>query len=308
MAESSTSTELLYIVSATRSGSTLLDLLLGNHEHAVSIGELRRLHEHFADDSPCTCGTTVRGCEFWREIGQELRRHGLVLQALQTSIPKPPRCLGFLPNAIEVLPCFVGRRLLEVVGRCAKSLGEALQVAGNCWMVIDAIAEKTAAGVIVDSSKWPDQFKLLYLLRPQQARVIYLVRDGRGVTASWLRRNQWPVWRLALSWSMNNLRAILLLAGVPKHRRLFVRYEDLCRDPKGQMQRICAFAGLPFQERVLVLDLHNRHNVGGSSHRFDASETRILLDDRWRKTISSKQLAEFNRIAGWLNSLLGYRA
>ena len=54
-------TFLLYIVSATRSGSTLLDLLLGNHGEATSVGELRRLQEHLSNGDRCTCGVSVQG-------------------------------------------------------------------------------------------------------------------------------------------------------------------------------------------------------------------------------------------------------
>jgi hypothetical protein len=304
--ESRNPATLLYIVSATRSGSTVLDLLLGNHPEATSVGELRRLQEHLSEDGPCTCGTSVRGCEFWQGMGQTLGRNGVALEELPTSVPKPRRPLGFLPHAVEVLPIFAGRRWMEATRRRVKSLQEALEAAGSCWLVLDAVAQGTGTRVIVDSSKWSDQFKLLYLLRPEQARAIYLVRDGRGVVCSWLRRVGSPVWKLALSWALNNLRAILLLANVPKDRRLLVRYEDLCRDPEGEMRRICAFAGLPFQEQVLILDKRDRHNIGGSQHRFDKAETRIALDDRWRHSLTSKELAEFNRMVGVLNRILGY--
>lgn len=298
---------LIYVVSATRSGSTLLDLLLGNHTQATSVGELRRLHEHLNDDGLCcTCGAPVAACPFWKDVGRELAQRDVTLETLATSIPKPPRRLGLLPDAVEVLPILAGRRMLGAAAGYMRPLDEALQAAENCWSVVDAVGEVTGARVIVDSSKWPAQFKLLYLLRPEQARAVHLVRDGRGVISSWIRRVGEPVWKLALSWTLNNLRAMLLLANLPKSRKLFVRYEDLCRDPEGTMRRICAFAGLPFEDGVLVLDKRDKHNIGGSPHRFDMAETRIVLDEKWRTSLSQRQLAEFRRVGGWLNRALGY--
>jgi hypothetical protein len=55
---------LVYIAADSRSGSTLLDLLLGNHDQAISIGELRRLNDHYNKNLACSCNVHIRICPF----------------------------------------------------------------------------------------------------------------------------------------------------------------------------------------------------------------------------------------------------
>jgi hypothetical protein len=59
---------LVYIASDARSGSTLLDQLLGGHPAAVSVGELCRLSDFVRRGDRCTCGEPVHECPFWAPV------------------------------------------------------------------------------------------------------------------------------------------------------------------------------------------------------------------------------------------------
>jgi len=55
--------KILYIVGAGRSGSTILDIALGNSPEICSSGELVRLPERgWLDDQYCACGERVKRC------------------------------------------------------------------------------------------------------------------------------------------------------------------------------------------------------------------------------------------------------
>ena len=148
---------------------------------------------------------------------------------------------------------------------------------------------------------------MLSLARPDALRVIFLVRDGRGVALSKAERRGMPFWRGAVSWTASNLRLLLALRSVPAARRLTVRYEALCADPEREMRRIAAFTGLSYDAALTRLDRSGRHNIGGSPHRFDAGPAAIRLDDRWHGFVRGWRAVQFGLLGGWLNALLGYR-
>ena len=57
----------LYITGRGHSGSTILDILLGNSSQIESVGELLAGLSR-ADREPCSCGATMSDCGFWREV------------------------------------------------------------------------------------------------------------------------------------------------------------------------------------------------------------------------------------------------
>jgi hypothetical protein len=60
---------LLAVVGTTRSGSTLIDMLLGNTPALFSGGELRWIWERgYLKKQPCLCGEPIQGCEFWSQL------------------------------------------------------------------------------------------------------------------------------------------------------------------------------------------------------------------------------------------------
>ena len=64
---------LVAVASAGHSGSTLLDLLLGNHSDVCSAGEMNRLTLHAAD-RVCACGSTVTACDYWNRVRAVITR------------------------------------------------------------------------------------------------------------------------------------------------------------------------------------------------------------------------------------------
>src|ERR687883_1249740 len=65
----------LYVMSRPHSGSTILDILLGNTEAVESVGQL--VSDMGKLDNPCACGTTIRACPFWREVRLRVEAAGV---------------------------------------------------------------------------------------------------------------------------------------------------------------------------------------------------------------------------------------
>jgi hypothetical protein len=295
---------LLYIASDVRSGSTLLDLLLGGHPQIVSVGEIQYLNSHFRREGIgyswqwlCTCGERFDVCPFW-SIVNKITENKLKtpLTDLDTKVNRT--------NATFPLT-MLSDRSLGYLARYYSPIGQNLNAAKNCWEIIDIIHTITDKPVIVDSSKTAEQLRFLYRFRPASIRMIYLIRDGRGVVYSKMNRVRDSVSKASKSWVLENVKIFLIMTKLPKTQRLILRYEDLCRSPEITIGKVIDFINVPSQQ--IEFSKTERHNVGGSPHRFNYSDTTIRLDERWRNGLSPRDLKVFACVGGWLNRLMGYR-
>lgn len=291
---------IVYIAADSRSGSTLLDLLLGNHSEISSVGELRRLADHYRGFLACTCNSAVDQCEFWQQVEVELNSQGESLREIETLLPRSGTAftdlLYFLPGV------FLRHRPART-----QALAAAFEIARNNLKILDAVSKVTVVPVLVDSSKVSKLCRLYNLLRPGQIKTIFLLRDGRGTCYS--RKRHGTEYGEAVSmWIIGQVKFFLLRRTIPGSGRLMIRYEDLCEDPETVLREISRFIGVPFQERSIQLVKADRHNICGSEMRFDSADTDIRLDESWRDQLSTIELRLFMyRGAGLVNRLLGYR-
>lgn len=137
---------------------------------------------------------------------------------------------------------------------------------------------------------------------------VHLIRDGRAVASSMLREPWWPdthVWwlgRRASQWAPEFRDPAELAALYWRHtiemvrdfgarageRYLEMRYERLIRDPRAEVERVLAFAGLP------------------ASAAYRDALPPVLSDasDKWRRNLSADQQAIVNDTVGdFLRSL-----
>ena len=67
-----------YICSAARSGSTLLDVLLGNHSRVASLGEFSFLSKAIALNQTCSCGESIHKCPAWSKIFYRVKKEKIL--------------------------------------------------------------------------------------------------------------------------------------------------------------------------------------------------------------------------------------
>ena len=60
--------KIIAISGSGRTGSTLLSLLLSQHESVFNVGQMRHLRRAFADDAPCSCQHTLQQCPVYRRV------------------------------------------------------------------------------------------------------------------------------------------------------------------------------------------------------------------------------------------------
>ena len=280
----------LYVGSWGRSGSTLLDLILGQIRGFRSVGELRYLWERgLAGRQRCGCGVPVPDCPFWGAVLEEAfgRTGGvdtgemLALWRRVDGLARIPWLLA--PWRTAALEADIGA-FRDVLGRLYR-----------------AVQTVSGAAVLVDSSKYAAYGLLLAGVPGLDLRVLHLVRDSRAVAYSWTRRKAMPEvttderympikrpWRSAVFWDLENL-GLHLLRGVAQGYQV-LRYDDLATDPQAALrvalERIGIEADLGFlgQSR---LQLGPNHTVAGNPLRFRRGELPIAPDLEWRSGLAA---------------------
>jgi hypothetical protein len=276
----------VYIAAHSRSGSTLLDRMLGQIPGYTSLGEVRHLWQRgVVEDQPCGCGVSVSACPFWSAVLRSA--FGNVDADMGASIARQLR-------QVDRVWRIGGLRHARRTGTLkTETLASATRLLGDLYAAVHRTA---GAGVLVDSSKSPSYAYLLSLAPGIQLHVVHLVRDGRGVAFSRLRRRQRGelhgrseallVARTAIEWVAVNGLSSTLSRSVPYH---LVKYEELIEDPVGTLRRITARSlggdpDLSFMQSHRV-HLGPTHTVSGNEMRFARGWIALTPDDAWRNAL-----------------------
>jgi UDP-N-acetylglucosamine transferase subunit ALG13 len=299
----------LYIGGWGRSGSTLLDRLVGQLPGAFSVGEMRDIWlRGVLEDRRCGCGEPFSRCPFWSEVGERAftggwsRDRASDLHRLRMRFDRPwmTPLLALGPNPSHDL-----QRYVDTTARLYR-----------------AIAETSGASVIVDSTKIPSYAFLLHRIPSLDLRFVHLVRDSRGVVHSWQKSvdrpdaTRRPDRMLRYGPVGAAGRYLLYNATADAIRRtsipyLFARYEDLVADTRSELSRIATFAELPYED-VDFLDgrsamLGTSHTVDGNPMRFSRGALEIRTDDAWRREMSVRDRRTVAAVTGMLLKRYGYR-
>ncbi len=279
------STKVLFIGSYGRSGSTLLDVLLGRCEGFFSAGELRYIWERgLAEDQLCGCGKTFKSCEFWNAVFEE------AFGGFQNVDIERVRELQTVVDRINHIPSLISlphRRSFDVL------LAEYTLVLGKLYRAIRRIS---GCEVIVDSSKYPSYGFVLRLVPGVKLYILHLIRDSRAVAHSWQRKRIRPEihWkqqlmplisppRSAVGWSVNNI--LLHVLGYVNRHYLITKYEDLVTTPATTLSKAITHVGEAVKPSQLStsssVNLEQNHTVSGNPMRFQRGEIRIRPDLDW---------------------------
>jgi len=299
----------LYVVGLYRSGSTIFDIILGNHEDVVSVGELRSLPLVGWDgNEQCSCGVDVANCPFWTAVrsewnasvgGDKARRLAELVERFERLRWAPAHLASWVLGP---------RATLREYGELTAKLFE-------------AIARVSGKNIIVDSTKYPG--RALALLRTGRVRVhlIHLVRDGRAVIWSCHRKpnvdlqgreSGLPTEEVARittrRWFWINLFSSAAVA-LGRPRGIRIRYEDLVSDPKAVLGRVGEMVGIDFGPLVDKLERGDPigvgHMVAGNRVRHQ-SGIRLRPDLEWQEKLPAADRDVFWQKAGWLATRYGY--
>jgi len=297
--------DLIYILAPSYTGSTLLTFLLSTHKRIATIGELKASRRYDLDTYRCSCGFLLRECNFWKRVTEEMQKAGtsFALDYFGTHF----RADSFLCD--RLLHAGIRGRFLEAIRNsmlrllpgCRRQLHNILE---RNRQIIDVTCHLQQSEMFLDGSKEAIRLKLLNSANYWNLKVIYLIRDGRGVTNSYMRHYNVPMEKASQEWCRAHRECDRVVQELGNDTYITVHYEDLCRDPQGTMAKIYEFLGLDadlcdFQFRSF------EHHILGNQMRIESTEE-IRLDEKWKSALTNRDLEVFEQTAGRLNRLYGY--
>lgn len=310
--QTATRTTVVFVGGMPRSGSTLLDLMVGQLPGHCDIGELFYMWQAGAlRDQLCACGQVFSACPFWQAVGQVGfggwdRVDVPAFLQLQREVDTTAR----LPLAL------LGRLLPAHAAKVRSYLDTTTRLYA-------AIAEVSGAGVVVDSTKRPSTAYLLRRAPGVDLRIALVVRDPRGVVNSWSREvplpenagahahlKKRPLRQIVRRWLTVNLMTEALGRRVPLLR---VRYEDLVREPVEVMHRVLALTGgVPDAAATSFLGpdgltTGRSHAVAGGRVRMKTGPLPLRLDEAWRRELPPWKQRVTTTVTGPLMRRYGYR-
>jgi hypothetical protein len=275
--------QVIYIAGQGRSGSTLIDRILGTLDGVASMAEVYRvLKDGVVAQKCCACGAGIETCPFWSGVMARMDPIKVANSLmLQDAIDHSRYVLALLTG--QYSPHF--RNKLEAYKIFLQQFYE-------------AIAQQTGCRILVDSSKVPSRALILSKLPNIDVHLVHLVRDVRGVIYAWQSDkydpasgqsiNKFPAHQTFAAWVFRNFMCELIGHQIPYYR---IRYETFVQHPQKVMQNLVgnlaplAEQTIPFlDERSIKLPL--THSIGGNPDRFQSGVTRIIPDNRWISELS----------------------
>lgn len=267
---------IIYIVSDRRSGSTLLENLLGQIPSIVSIGELRMLQGHMKKEGPgeiwswkCSCNNEILDCPMWSRVNQQVD--------LTNQRTRLDHSL-FGPGS-KLKDSDINKKLKDY---CL----EGDQVAQDCLKILDSVKDVTGSNWVVDSSKDILQAYYLHNNRPDEVRVIYLQRSIDALAFSKLRHkgdenpSRFRMLAFMRRVARQNKQIRNIVDRLPKDHCITLKYEELATHPKEEVARILDFLNISYSKDSLPdhLEPQESHSIGGTPSRFDRRP--IVLDEK----------------------------
>ncbi len=217
----------VFILSAPRSGTTLLRVMLAGHPGLFSPPELALLS--FRDLGERSAAFAGRD-EGWLE--------------------------GLLRAVMEIKGCGLerAREIVEQHEREGASTREFYATLQE-WIGERVLVDKTTTYAI--SAQTLERAETYF----DDALYVHLVRRPAAMVQSYMNSKLDQVFghgypfsereRAELFWLVSNRNIVEFFERIPERRRCFLRFEDLVRDPAGAMRDLCRFLGLEFDPEML---------------------------------------------------------
>lgn len=135
------------------------------------------------------------------------------------------------------------------------------------------------------------------------ARVLVVIRDPRANVASLVKRQYLDLRVAAQRWKDWNAAGMAAASWLGPARILSIRYEDLLQEPEATLEQVCAHLGVAYEDTML--DLANA-SATQSDNAYVKKSLDVSAVDKWKNTLSQRDLIRIEQICGDSLSAWGY--
>ena len=255
---------ILYIAGYSRSGSTLVDMILNSGARIVSTGELTYLQDEAAAGRRCTCGAPFGSCA----------RYGPWLATRPAGEAHMVRRVEGRANLARLVSGTVAAEDARAYRDYARRLFTHIGTTAGAELVVDSSkSARDAAGRPLALSRLAGlALRVLHLTRvPRRTVQSYVERGSNRVLEGRRAKRAMDSWRPIRGWRIANRIARQTGRDLGPDRYLHLRFEDVLADPVAALRRIGDFAAADLSaaiERVRSGEpIHAGHMVGGNRTR-----------------------------------------
>ncbi|PQJ33266.1 hypothetical protein BSZ35_00420 [Salinibacter sp. 10B] len=274
----------LFIMSSERSGSNLLRMMLGAHSR-LAAPPPPHMWRHLTEALP-QYGPLTRDANFQRLVEDAVTMTQQSYAHLTWKYhfsPEQIRAESSAPTLTSVIST-----LYEAYAR-----------------------EENAAGWVCKENQLFDHAHQIREHLPD-AQFIYLCRDGRDVACSIkdMPTHDQHAYAIAEEWAQQQKKCLRVHQEIQHtNGSTIVRYEDLIESPESTIQKICDFAGLEYEKRMLYFhETEEAVQQAQKSEYWENLSKPVMSDNKakFRDQLSAREIRIFESVAGELLDLLGY--
>ena len=273
---------LFFVVGPSRSGTTLLQVMLSSNQRVTIPPEthffhhLPRLKRHFGEHLDEKAKWQL--INYWQDYDSRMRDLGLSKILIKDAVA---HCS---PASLEEL-------FITYLTLYGKQRGKSV------------IGEKTPRHIMhVDS----------ILKAFPNAKIIALFRDPRATALSEMKAafGSPSVYVTARRWARYAARHRSYAQNLPDDQYMMIRYEDLISEPEAMLKSISSFLQIPFEEQMLKYYERSGREKGFPDHEhWKAGTDRPIQKDRnqrWREELDPQEIELIQNKAGAYMQEMGY--
>ena len=280
---------LIYVMGRGHSGTTILDILLGEAKQTIGLSELVSGLARF-DTDICSCEQPIRECEFWSQVKIEFEGQGRDWQEVLALVSQA--------NVKRFPATLLGARSKRnSLNQLNQDLVQAIGKVSGCGFVIDSSKEVTRGLLLARGGKT----KIVHILRsPLEVIESNLHRIDAGENFRFLRRNYKGkkfrylfIIMSAIGWSVGFWLSLVVRFFTRKSDYLRVYYNQLYDHPGRVLREIGEFAGIDLDEVIRRIEAEEPIQF---THRFAGNRIRFKKEVVFRNVREKRPLRWFERL------------
>jgi len=223
----------------------------------------------------------------------------------------------FLEGAITDSPeaSIAVRRLMEGIFQCEEEVVRRLEDWGSTEFNIIAADTREkcmdSRNVLVKTVRLHAD-NLEPWIHQSDVKIVHLVRDPRAMISSMLsQKEEWGDRLSSFKRICEQVHQDMELGRkLPSDKYLMVKYEDIVENPQNMFEKICAFTGIEFNEKVK--QEINRKVSGDASDEettkyYSTTRSAQFKHDSWKQKLDRKLVEEIQCDCSELLNVLGYK-